>query len=85
MKELSDYIKQHKTNIKIFKYSSIFSVFLILLSFFVKEQLVYLILLIPMLLIFLYGIKVEKARLKEDQKALTDLLLKENDYKIKTD
>lgn len=59
--------------------------FLILLSFFVKEQLGYLILLIPMLLIFLYGIKVEKARLKEDQKALTDLLLKENDYKIKTD
>ena len=85
MKELSDYIKQHKTNIKIFKYSSFFSVFLILLSFFVKEQLGYLILLIPMLLIFLYGIKVEKARLKEDQKALTDLLLKENDYKIKTD
>ena len=29
--------------------------------------------------------KIEKARLKEDQKALTDLLLKENDYKIKTD
>ena len=59
--------------------------FLILLSFFVKEQLGYLILLIPMLFIFLYGIKIEKARLKEDQKALTDLLLKENDYKIKTD
>lgn len=85
MKELSDYIKQHKINIKIFKYSSIFSVFLILLSFFVKEQLGYLILLIPMLFIFLYGIKIEKARLKEDQKALNDLLLKENDYKIKTD
>lgn len=85
MKELSDYIKHHKTNIKIFKYSSIFSVFLILLSFLVKEQLGYLILLIPMLLIFLYGIKIENARLKEDQKALTDLLLKENDYKIKTD
>lgn len=85
MKELSDYIKQHKTNITIFKYLSIFSVFLILLSFLVKEQLGYLILLIPMLLIFLYGIKIENARLKEDQKALTDLLLKENDYKIKTD